>query len=77
MINRFKKESKGDKKRLEELNLQGFYQDHITLRLLDSAHLMKEIEHNLAIKVQKKLMKKEFYEFYREKAERNISFFNN
>jgi hypothetical protein len=33
---------------------------------------MKEIEHNLALKVQKKQMKQELYDFYKEKAEKNI-----
>jgi len=57
---------------LELENLRAFYHDHVSLRLLDSRHLMKEIEHQLAQKVTKGKINKKLYQEYREKAEQNL-----
>lgn len=55
------------------MNLKAFYKDHYALRLLDSKHLLKEIEHHLAKKVEKNMISKEFYCLFREKAEINLN----
>ena len=52
--------------------MRAFYNDHITLRLLDSQHLMKEINHRLTQNLNKGLIDKKLYHEYKEKAESNI-----
>jgi hypothetical protein len=58
------------------MNLKSFYKDHLSLRLLDSKHLLKEIEFHLGKKLDNQLIDKEFYCFFKEKAERNLSMLN-
>lgn len=58
------------------MNLKSFYKDHLELRLLDSKHLLKEIEYHLTKKVNKDLISKEFYCLFQEKVMENLTLLN-
>lgn len=60
MIGRFKDHLQAEKKDLELLNIKAFFRDHIALRLLDSKHLLKEIDHHLQKKHHSGILTKEF-----------------
>lgn len=58
------------------MNLKMFYKDNYTLRLLDSNHLMKEIQHCLEKKLKQGNISKEFSSNFICKAETNLSMLN-
>ena len=73
MVARYKTKKTGLIQNPELSNLKAFYNDHVKLRLLDSQHLMKEIDHQLTRKLNEGRIDKELYLEYKEKAESNIS----
>lgn len=72
MIGRFKDHPQAEKKDLELLNIRAFFRDHIALRLLDSNHLLKEIDHHLQKKHRSGIVTKEFCCLFQEKAQANL-----
>jgi hypothetical protein len=76
MLGRLRGSKNTSKKDLEELNLKEFYRNHVTLRLLDKTHLMKEIEHHMNAKIEKMILTKEQFQLYKEKAQENMDLFD-
>lgn len=65
-----------DKRTVELRNLNQFFQDNYALRMLDSSHLMMEIDHQLAYKLRKGIITKTLFHKYRISAEANLEILN-